>query len=126
MAKVVVAFPQTQDWRKIAELAGGNPSLIMFEPATNELEVADVTQAALDTALASYTADQANIDAATQAAKDTVSRDAEKDVYDIKRVLRAMVELMIEEFNILRTIEGLPDRTVAQARSAILNKIDNL
>jgi len=63
MAKVVVT--NTQDWRKIAEMAGGDPLLIMFDPATSELEVDDVTQAALDTAHAAYVADQANIDAAT-------------------------------------------------------------
>lgn len=124
MAKVIVV--DTQDWRKICELAGGDTSLIMHDPVTNELEVTDVTQAALDTALADYIADQTNIDAATQAASDTTVRNNEKADYDVKRVLRAMVELMMNEFNTLRTIEGLPDRTVAQARSAIRNKIDNL
>lgn len=124
MAKVIVT--DTQDWRKICDLAGGDTSLIMHDPATNELEVTDVTQGALDTALADYIADQTNIDAATQAVEDTQERDNQKENYDVKRVLRAMVELMIDEFNILRTIESLPDRTISQARSAIRNTIDNL
>ncbi len=116
----------SHDWVKIAELASADPFLNIWHPGTSELECETVDQATLDTAFATYTGDQANIDAATQAEKDTTSRDAEKNVYDIERVLRAIVELMIEEFNILRTIESLPDRTLAQARSAILNKIDNL
>lgn len=124
MAKTVVTA--LEDWRKISELSGGDPRIIMHEPATNELECPDVTQPALDAGHTAYTADQVNIDAATQAAKDAIGQDSEKEVYDIKRVLRAMVELMIDEFNILRTIEGLPDRTLPQARSAIRNTIDNL
>ena len=87
MAKVVVT--NSQDWRKIAELAGGDPLLIMHDPATNELEVADVTQAALDQALIDYAADQTNIDAATQAARDTSLKDGEKNWYDQKRLFRA-------------------------------------
>jgi len=124
MAKVIVTL--AHDWRKIAEIAGGDPNLIMFDPPTNELEVADVTQTALDAALASYLADQANIDAATAAAKDTTSRDADKSSYDSKRLFRALVEVLLDEINALRTIEGLPDRTLAQARTAIQGKIDNL
>lgn len=124
MAKVIVTL--AHDWRKIAEIAGGDPNLIMFDPPTNELEVADVTQTALDAALASYLADQTNIDAATAAAKDTTSRDADKASYDSKRLFRALVEVLLDEINALRTIEGLPDRTLAQARTAIQGKIDNL
>ncbi len=124
MAKVVVTV--AQDWRKISELAGGDPNLIMFDPPPSELECPDVTQAALDTALATYVADQANIDAATAAAKDTTSRDGEKDWYDNKRLFRALVEVLLDEINALRVIEGLPVRTLAQARTAIQGKIDNL
>lgn len=124
MAKVVVTV--NQDWRKISELAGGDPNLIMFDPPPSELECPDVTQAALDAALAAYIADQANIDAATAASKDTSSRDGEKEWYDNKRIFRALVEVLIDEINVLRTIESLPDRTLAQARTAIQGKIDSL
>lgn len=137
MAKVIVVI--TQDWRKICELAGGDTSLIMHDPTTNELEVTDVTQGALDTALADYIADQTNIDAATQAAEDTQERDNQKEVYDVKRVLRGLVEALVNEINLLRqqfntttaevasaTNTTFNDRTVAQARAAILNAIDSL
>ena len=121
-----VTSSPSEDWVKIAELAGADPFLSTWHPGTSELEVESVDQATLDTAHADYLADQANIDAATRAAQITASRDVEKVNYDQRRLFRAIVELMIDEFNILRTIEGLPDRTIAQARTAILNKIDNL
>lgn len=122
MAKVIVT--PTQDWRKIAELAGGDPKLIMIDVATNELEVADVTQTALDTALAAYIADQTNIDAATAAAKVTAQRTSNKDRFDGDRVFKAFAELLIDELNALRTLHSLPDRTFAQLRTAIRAKID--
>jgi hypothetical protein len=124
MAKVITT--PGQDLRKIAEIAGGNPNLTLFDPPTNELEVTDVTQAALDAALATYVADQANIDAATAAAGVAISRDKEKDLYDSRRLFRALVEVLIDEINVLRAIESLPNRTLAQARTAIQAKIDNL
>ena len=116
----------SHDWVKIAELASADPFLNIWHPDSSELECESADQATLDTAFAGYVADQANIDAATQAAKTTTSKDDDKVWYDDKRVLRAIVELLIDELNILRTIEGLPDRTIAQARTAIRSKIDNL
>ena len=137
MAKVITT--PGQDLRKIAEIAGGNPDLTLFDPPTSELEVTDVTQAQLDAAFATYDGDQANIDAATVAASIDASRDSEKVQYDSKRVLRGIVEALIDEINLLRqqfntTTAEIPaatnttfnDRTIAQARTAILNKIDNL
>jgi hypothetical protein len=116
----------SHDWVKIAELAGADPFLNIWHPATTELEVESVDQATLDTAFAGYVADQTNIDAATAAAEVTVDRDTEKDVYDVRRLFRALVESLVDEINTLRALHSLPDRTVAQARTAILNKIDNL
>ncbi len=116
----------SHDWVKIAELASADPFLNIWHPGSSELECETVDQATLDTAFATYTGDQANIDAATAASQVTEERDLEKELYDTRRVLRAIVELLVPELNILRTIEGLPDRTLAQARTAILNSIDNI
>lgn len=71
-------------------------------------------------------AEQTVIDADIAVARDLAGKESEKEEYDAKRVLRAIVELLIDELNVLRTIEGLPDRTIAQTRSAIRNKIDTL
>ena len=129
----------SHDWVKIAELASANPFLNIWHPDSSELECESADQATLDTAFAGYVADQANIDAATQAAKVTVDRDNQKDMYDVKRVLRGLVEALVDEINLLRqqfntttaevasaTNTTFNDRTVAQARTAILNAIDNL
>ena len=124
MARVTVN--PTHDMRKIAELAGGNPRLIMFHPDTSELEVTDVTQAALTTAFNNYVADQANIDAATAADKETALRDEAKTNFDAKRTLKGMALYLKDELNALRAIEGLPALTNADVRNGIRNAIDNL
>jgi len=122
VAKVIVALDQ--DWLKIAELAGGDPKLIMFDPPSSELEVPDVTQAALDATFANYTANQAAIDAATAAAKLTGRKTTEKNRFDTDLIFKAFAELLIDELNTLRAFHGLPGRTFAQLRTAIRKKID--
>lgn len=103
MAKVVVTT--LHDWRKIAELAGGDPLLIMFDPSLSELEVPDVTQAALDAAFTTYTADQTNIDAATATAiiiarRNRVTRDvSDSGVSGIR--IRALIMIMNRRDNAL-------------------------
>ena len=140
-----VTSSPTEDWVKIAEMAGADPFLSTWHPGTNELEVEAVDQATLDAAHTAYLADQANIDAATLQAQIDASRNVEKIWYDDKRLLRAMVELLIDEVNLLRqqfntttgqvnalpgassvTVTTFNDRTISQARTAIRNKIDAL
>lgn len=123
MAKVITT--PGQDLRKIAEIAGGNPDLTLFDPPTNELEVQDVTQAQLDTAFATYDGDQTNIDAATVAAHEVVQKEQAKVNFDSQKVFIAFAKLLMKELNILRTQHGLPDRTFAQLRTAIRNEIDS-
>lgn len=50
----------------------------------------------------------------------------EADVWgnvSIRRVAKAFSEVAIDEFNILRDLHGLPDRTLAQLATAIKNKL---
>lgn len=101
MAKVVVTT--LHDWRKIAEMAGGDPLLIMFDTSLSELEVPDVTQAALDAAFATYTGDQVNIDEATAAAfladhRNRATKRADVNIFD-----RALVSELLFEINKLNT-----------------------
>jgi hypothetical protein len=121
MAKVVVTA--SHDWRKICELAGGDTRQIMHDPATNELEVPDVTQAALDTALSDYEADQANIDAATAAARETVHKEHDKALVD-QALFVALIEGLVGEINLLRAEHGMPARTLAQVKDYIKSRID--
>lgn len=122
MAKVVVTI--AHDWREIANRAGGDPLLIMHDPNTNELEVPDVTQAALDAAFLDYTANQATIDQANANATILADKEKEKGELDTRRVLAAIVEGIVGEINLLRNQHGLPQRTLSQVRTAIKNKID--
>lgn len=123
MAKVITT--PGQDLRKIAEIAGGNPDLTLFDPPTNELEVTDVTQAQLDAAFVTYDGDQANIDAATVAAHEVVQKEQAKGNFDSQKVFVAFAKLLMKELNILRAQHSLPDRTFAQLRTAIRNEIDS-
>jgi hypothetical protein len=58
------------------------------------------------------------------------NRQKAKDFLDThpttRKVLRSLVEVIIDEINVLRTLPaiGLPERTLAQAKTEILNKID--
>lgn len=97
MAKTVVTA--LEDWRKISELSGGDPSLIMHDPATSELECPDVTQPALDAGHAAYTADQANIDAATAAAEQDKTRARAEILPDSEKSDGMSARSIIEIFN---------------------------
>jgi len=105
MAKTVVTA--LEDWRKIAEMAGGDPTLIMYDPATSELEVDDVTQLALDDAHTAYTADQANIDAATAQAITVTDRGLAEDLPDSPiqdgMSARSIIEIFNKRDNFLTT-----------------------
>lgn len=66
-------------------------------------------------------------DAEIAAAQVTASKEFEKSRLDDiqgERVLRGIVKVLVDELNILRSQHSLPDRTLAQARTAILNEID--
>ncbi len=121
MAKTVVTL--AQDWVKITEMCGGDRKLIMFDPDTSELEVPDVTQAALDTAVADYIVNQVDIDAATEAAEDTTEKTTAKGTVD-SRVFVALVEGIVSEINLLRAEHSLTPRTLAQVKTFIKGRID--
>lgn len=69
-----------------------------------------------------------DLDAAIAAAADAAMRGEAKANYDgqisMGQALRALVKVLIDEINILRAQHSLPDRTLAQAKTAIQNAID--
>lgn len=69
-------------------------------------------------------AEQDVIDDAFAATQATRAKEEEKNRFDNERLLKAFAELVIDQFNVLRAIEGLPDLTFAQLRTAIRDKID--
>ena len=124
MAKVAVLM--SQDWLKIADLAGGDPRQTMYSPATAELEVPDVTQAALDTALSDYVANQTTYDDLTAAVQDAASKANAKTKLANDKCLRGILQGIVGEINLLRAAHQLSPRTEAQVRTAIETNIDNL
>ena len=97
---------------------GGNPVRYWFLDGTTNAEgdeIIDVVGAAAQTV----------IDDAIATALLASQRDGAKGEFDAQRVLKALAELLVDEFNVLRDLHGLPLRTFAQLRTAIRNKIDN-
>lgn len=68
--------------------------------------------------------EQITIDSDLAAAKDLSSKNSAKNSVDVERVVRALVELLPSEFNILRALHALPDRTAAQVNAALKANID--
>lgn len=72
------------------------------------------------------------VDASTRDARDAEiaaaalqsEKDSEKARIDNERVLVAFAEVVMDEINLLRAEHALPDRTLAQLKTAIKNKID--
>lgn len=44
---------------------------------------------------------------------------------EVDLILRALSDIIKDEINILRTLHGLPDRTLPQLKTAIKNKVDS-
>lgn len=64
------------------------------------------------------------IDDDLAAAKAVSQKDSAKSSVDVERVVRALVDLLPSEFNILRALHALPDRTAAQVNAALKANID--
>ena len=112
MAKVVVT--NSQDWMKVASLAGGDPKQIMFDPVASELEVPVVTQTALDDALTDYVANQATYDAATAAATVAKNRTTAASRADVDIATRELVDVLLFEVNKANTrLQELQDALTA-------------
>lgn len=74
------------------------------------------------------------VDQATRDARDaelaavalTNKRESLKARYDTEDLLKAFADVMIDEINILRQQHALADRTAAQLRTALRNKLDQV
>jgi len=69
-------------------------------------------------------ATQTSIDDALAATKLAAEKAGAKTQVDVERVVRALIELLPGEFNILRTLHSLPDRNTAGLVTAIKANID--
>ena len=57
---------------------------------------------------------------AREGAKNIIDANAKDSV-----LMRALILILIDEFNILRAKHGLPSRTIEQLKTAIKSRIDN-
>jgi hypothetical protein len=119
MARITISSGQRL--RVIANLAGSNMQDLSL--TIDQFDVPDVTQTALDAALADYIANQA----AREAAFDSAERDAdtvkEQERFDDERLTKAVVKWAAEEINNLRALHSLPALTNEQVRTAIRDKV---
>lgn len=113
----------TFDLNALAHLAGSNRQNLTL--VGDEFDVPDVSQPDLDAALVDYTANQAARDSAFVQVRTDAETSRVQDSFDDdeRRLLRGFAELLIDELNTLRTLHSLPDRTFAQLRTALRNKI---
>ena len=123
MAKVTIL--PGHNLNALAHLAGSNRQNLTL--VGDEFDVPDVTQPDLDTALADYIANQTARDATFVQVQADVETNRVQDTFDDdeRRLLRAFAGLLIDELNTLRTLHGLPDRTSAQLRTSLRNKVAN-
>lgn len=123
MATVIVQ--PGHDVRAFADHAGSAvKGQIGFRPSTLELEVRDVTQPVLNAALITYAADQANIDTDFADKMNDERKDADKDKFDEKNDLTALIKEMVDQLNELRALHALPPLNFGIVNSSIRNRID--
>lgn len=67
---------------------------------------------------------QTVIDDDLAAARAVTEKDGAKTQIDVERVVRALIDLLPTEFNILRALHSLPDRTAAQVNAALKANVD--
>lgn len=107
------------DWVHDPDLVAtvGQPVKYWFLPGTTNpegQEIIDVVDAPT----------KASIDAAEAAVIEAAEKAGAKTDIDVERVVRALVDMLPGEFNILRTLHSLPDRTAAQVNAALKANID--
>jgi len=106
-------FPQ-QDWIWNPDLSAvsGLPSIYWDIVGDNVVAVDQASRDARDAELA--------------AAALTSKRESLKARYDVEDLLKAFADVMIDEINILRQQHALADRTAAQLRTALRNRLDQV
>lgn len=119
MARITILPGHNQN--AIADLAGSNRQNLSI--VDDELEVPDVTQAALDAAFADYVANQVDRDNDFGLKLADEKRDREKDEFDDKSDLTALIKEMVDQLNVLRALHALPALNFGPVNADIRNRI---
>lgn len=108
--------------RAFADFAAGN-TLHTWDDTTLEIVIPSVDQATLDTLLIDYHADQANIDQDFADKRADEAKDRDKDSFDDKSDLTALIKEMVLQLNELRALHSLPPLIFGQVNADIRNRI---
>jgi len=117
-----VTLTATQNEKAFADFAATN-KLFTFDPVSFELVMPSVAQAVLDLALINYAADQANIDNDFADRVADEIKDMEKDAFDDKTDLTALIKEMVDQLNELRALHALPALNFGVVNADIRNRI---
>jgi len=117
-----VTLTATQNEKAFADFVATN-KLFTFDPVSFELVMPSVSQAVLDTALINYAADQANIDNDFADRVADEIKDMEKDAFDDKTDLTALIKEMVDQLNELRALHALPALNFGVVNADIRNRI---
>lgn len=117
-----VTLPAGGNFPAFNDFVGNRDKLYSFDESTLEYE-SDVNQATLDAALINYTADQATIDSDFADAEKDRRDDEEKDRFDNKDDLTALIKVMVEELNVLRALHAIPDLNFGTVNASIRSRI---
>lgn len=124
-----LTFPYRKDYRQSVNEIDYPPADWIISPDLSAVEgfdsiYWDISGDAVSLANpATRSARDAEFDA-DRIARDKDGQKLRLDDVQGERVLRGIVKVLVDELNILRAQHALPDRTLSQARTAILNAID--
>lgn len=111
------------NFQSFARHVGAMDMMIHFDPTTLEVTLPDIDQAVMDAGLVTYAADQANLDSEFVDALEDQEAEFSQNLFDEKKDLTAIIKVMVDELNAVRTANGLPDLNFGQVNAAIRQRI---
>jgi hypothetical protein len=118
-----VTLLAAHNFHSFARHVGAMDQMIVFDSDTLEVELPDIDQATMDAGLITYTADQANLDSEFADALEDQISEFGRNIFDEKPDLTALIKVMVDELNAIRTVNGLPDLNFGLVNAAIRQRI---
>lgn len=128
MANVNLILPpsarNTRSARSFKRFIGQHGKASNLDEATGEFFLFEGDQATIDAQLITYTADQVNIDTDYDDVVNDERKDRDKDAFDEKNDLTALIKEMVEQLNELRALHALPPLNFGTVNADIRNRIE--
>lgn len=121
MAKVTLLG--SHNFHSYARHVGAMDLMIHFDPTTLEITLPDIDQATMDAGLITYAADQANLDSDFADALEDQINEFGQNLFDEKKDLTALIKVLVDELNVLRATQSLPDLNFGLVNAAIRQRI---